>query len=251
MRQASEAMGVLSWDDPSREIIHDLRNLFAVIAATRHLLAKGPIGPGQATLLRGMEEAALRGGELTSRLLSMKTRGDRRLLDVGAQIAEIAPMLQAVVPAPASLEIDAQVALPAALVRADPTELEAMILELVANAGAAGAGRIMLRCRRIGCKIWIVIADDGRGLGRSNRTQPDQLPAEAGHGIGLNRVRRAVRDMNGKLLIRGRTNAGVGTVVAMILPVALGTVSGSRARDWSASPQRKEICDEDRRTIAA
>ncbi|WP_375196378.1 ATP-binding protein [Sphingobium sp.] len=200
-------------------------------------------------MLCALEDAAHRGDELTSRLLSKKAGQERRLIDVGAQIADAAPMLQAVVRAPASLEIDAQVALPAALVKAAPAELEAVMLELVANARAAGAGRIMIRCRRIGCRIWIAIADDGSGLLSSRMTTAPRSGETAGHGIGLSRVRRAVRDMNGRLSIRGR--AGAGTVVAIILPVALSAVSKSRASEWGASPQHKESCDEDRRTVAA
>lgn len=251
MQQAGDALGDFSRQDSGREIIHDLRNLFAVVAAIKELLAKTAVGAGQEKMLRGLEEAALRGDELTSRLLAKEGRGARRLVDVGAQIAQAAPMLQAVIRAPACLEIDAQVALPAALVRADPADLEAVFLELVANAGAAGAGKIMLRCRRIGCRIWIVIADDGPGLLPNGITKAPRMRLAGSRGIGLNRVRRAVQDMNGKFLIRSRADAGGGTVAAIILPVALRAVSKSRARDWSASPQHKESCDEDRRTAAA
>lgn len=210
MQHSSQAKGELSSKDPAREIIHDLRNLFTVIASTQHLLAKNIAGPERAKLLRGLEEAAVRGGELTSRLLSKETRGERHLLDVGAQVAEAAPMLQAIVRSPASLEIDTQVAIPAALVRADPAELEAVMLELVANATAAGARRIMLRCRRVASWIWLVIADNGPGLLPNGATQWQRPAKASGHGIGLNRVRRAIQEMDGKIRIRGSAGAGVG-----------------------------------------
>lgn len=250
MQHAGKSKGDLSRQDPAREIIHDLRNLFAVVAAIKELLAKTAAGAGQEKMLRGLDEAALRGGELTSRLLSKEARGARRLVDVGAQIAQAAPMLQAVVRAPASLEIDAQVALPAARIMVDPADLEAVFLELVANAAKAGASRILFRCRRAGDRIWVVVADDGPGLLLNGRTELDRLQTSAGHGIGLNRVRRAIQDMNGKFLVRSRSDARGGTAVAIILPVARRAVSKSRARDWSASPQYKESCDEDRRTVA-
>jgi len=251
MQHQGEVKGSLSNQDPAREVIHDLRNLFAVIASIRHLLTENIDGPERENLLQGLEEAAVRGGELASRLLSKEAQGERHLLDVGAQVAEAAPMLQAIVRSPASLEIDTQVAVPAALVSADPAELEAVMLELVANATAAGARRIMLRCRRIGNRIWLVIADDGPGLLQNGVTKWPSAAPGSGHGIGLSRVRRAIRDMDGKLRIRGGAGAGLGTVVAMLLPVALGAVSKSRAREWRASPLHKESCDEDRRTVAA
>lgn len=235
MREPSDSMAGLSNQDPAREIVHDLRNLFAVIASIQHLLIKNLSGPERDNLLRALGAAAVRGGELTSRLLSKKARGERHLLDVGAQVADAAPMLQAVVRPSACLEIDTQVAVPAALVSAEPADLEAVVLELVANARAAGAHRIVLRCRRIGDWIWLVIADDGPGL-LMNGSMPDAGAKRPGRGMGLNRVRRAVRDMDGRLLIRGSAGAGAGTVVAMLLPVAFRAVSKSRAREWHAFP---------------
>ncbi|WP_022684467.1 ATP-binding protein [Sphingobium bisphenolivorans] len=251
MRHTGDAKGSLSNQDPAREIIHDLRNLFAVIASIQHLLTKNIDGRERENLLRGLEEAAGRGGELASRLLSKEAQGERHLLDVGTQVAEAAPMLQAIVRSPASLEIDTQVAVPAALVSADPAELEGVMLELVANATAAGARRVMLRCRRIGNWIWLIIADDGPGLLQNGITKWPNAAQGSGHGIGLGRVRRAVRDMGGKLLVRGSAGAGVGTAVALLLPVALHALSKPRAREWRASHLHKESCDENRRTVAA
>jgi len=151
---------------------------------------------------------------------------------------------------PASLEIDTQMALPDARVSADPAELEAVMLELVANAVRAGARHIWLRCRRINDWIWLVIADDGPGLQANGAARPRLTTVDGCRGNGLQRVRRAIRDMRGKLFIRGGARAGSGTVVAMLLPVAPSAASKSRARHWSA-PINKESCDEDRWTVAA
>lgn len=251
MQHRRKAEANLSGSDPARETIHDLRNLFAVTGSIGHLLRICDDQGEREKMLRGLESAAARGGELTSQLLSRDKKREPHLLDVGAQVAEAAPMLRAVLRPPASLEIDTQVAMPAALVRADPAELEAVMLELVANAGAAGAQRVLLRCRRIGTWIWLVVADDGPGLLVEDHKEQAQRADRPGHGIGLNRVRKAIQDMEGKLLIRGRAGTDVGTVVAMLLPMALRAVSKSRAREWSASPLNKETSDEDRRTIAA
>ncbi|AMK17387.1 MULTISPECIES: ATP-binding protein [Sphingobium] len=252
MQCSSEAAGGAPRHDPVRETVHDLRNLFAVIASIRHLLDKNDDdGPARETMLRGLEEAAVRGDELTSRLLARRTSGERLLVDMGAQVADAAPLLRAVVKHPASLEIDTQMALPAARVCAEPAEMEAVMLELVANAARAGARHIRLRCRRIGDWIWLVIADDGPGLLAAAVDRPPLKASDSGHGNGLHRVRRAVRDMNGKLFIRGSVSAGAGTVVAMLLPVAFPAASKSRPRQWGASPTNEESCDEDRWTVAA
>lgn len=237
--------------DPVRETVHDLRNLFAVIASIGHLLDKHQDGPERETMLRGLEEAAVRGSELTSRLLARQAAGQCFPVDVGAQVAHAAPLLHAIVKQPASLEIDTQMALPDARVSADPAELEALMLELVANAVRAGARHVRLRCRRIGDWIWLVIADDGPGLPANGALRAPLDATNGGRGNGLQRVRRAIRDMKGRIFFRGGARAGSGTVVAMLLPVALPVASKSRARHWSASPTNEESCDEDRWTVAA
>jgi C4-dicarboxylate-specific signal transduction histidine kinase len=251
MQRSGDTGGGAPRHDPVRETVHDLRNLFAVIASIRHLLDKRLDGPARDTMLRGLEQAAVRGGELTSRLLARQACGDRMLVDVGAQVAHAAPLLHAMVKHPASLEIDTQMALPDARVSADPAELEAVMLELVANAVMAGARHVRLRCRRIGDWIWLVIADDGPGLPTNGAPLPSLDAGNGGRGNGLQRVRRAVRDMKGKIFIRGGVGAGAGTVVAMLLPVAPPVASKSRARHWSASTTNEESCDEDRWTVAA
>jgi len=250
MQRSGDMEGGAPRHDPVRETVHDLRNLFAVIASIRHLLDKHQDGPERQTMLRGLEEAAVRGNELTSRLLARQKAGQCCPVDVGAQVAHAAPLLHAMVNHPASLEIDTQMALPDARVSADPAELEAVMLELVANAVRAGARHIWLRCRRINDWIWLVIADDGPGLQANGAARPRLTTVDGCRGNGLQRVRRAIRDMRGKLFIRGGARAGSGTVVAMLLPVAPSVASKSRARHWSA-PINKESCDEDRWTVAA
>jgi signal transduction histidine kinase len=251
MQRSGDTEGGASRHDPVRETVHDLRNLFAVIASIGHLLDKHQGGPVRETMLRGLEAAAVRGSELTSRLLARQACGERVLVDVGAQVAHAAPLLQAMVKHPASLEIDAQMALPATRVSADPAELEAVMLELAANAVRAGARHVRLRCRRIGDWIWLVIADDGPGLPANGAARPPLNTGKGSRGNGLQRVRRAIRGMRGRLFIRGGARAGSGTVIAMLLPVALPAASKSRVRHWSASPTNKESCDEDRWTVAA
>lgn len=251
MYDRSESRGELSSQSGAREIIYDLRNLFGVVASARNLLADTHTASERLRMLHAIKEAACRGGQLTARLLSDETgANDVKFVDVGDQIAELAPMLQALVSPGATLEVDTQIALPASIVRMDPAELEAAILELVANARAAGAHNIHIRCRKVGRWIWTLVADDGHGFSR-NKAQVTVRPVGwVGHGIGLDRVRRAVRDANGELLIRGKS--GSGAVIAMVLPVALCAVGNARAQHRGAFPKPKESGDDqERRTAAA
>lgn len=252
MRTHGDLNGDLSDQRATREIVHDLRNLFAVIAAGRHLLTDDKAASERPAVLRAIEDAALRGGELTSRLLAREADWcEPGMLDVGAQVAGLAPMLQALVSPTIELEIDTQVALPAALVIADADELDAAVLELVANAKTAGARRLQLRCRHVGKRIWILLADDGPGFSMDGIGKA-RLRKATGFGIGLGRVRRAVEDMNGKLLIRSKAAAGGGATIAMLLPVA-NSAAGNSSAQGPRAPTQKELCDvdQDRRSVAA
>ena len=98
MQRSGDMEGGAPRHDPVRETVHDLRNLFAVIASIRHLLDKHQDGPERQTMLRGLEEAAVRGNELTSRLLARQKAGQCCPMDVGAQVAHAAPLLHAIAP---------------------------------------------------------------------------------------------------------------------------------------------------------
>lgn len=202
-----------------RETVHDLRNLFGIVASAKHLLERDPARAQRQALLDALGEAATRGGRLTTRLLaSDPAAGDLYPTDIGERLADLAPLMQALTRNRIALHID--VAVPHSHVRMINEAFDAAILELIANAVAADARHIAVRNRLVGMHVWTLVSDDGRGMSAAAlsmaRSGEDSGNA---HGGGLSRVHHFARMTHGHLLIR--SGRGVGTSIALILPVML------------------------------
>jgi len=231
-----------------REAIHDLRNLFGVVASAKHILERDPACVQRIALLEAIEDAALRGGALASGLLANGAQVHAAVnVDVAARIAGLRPMALAL--AGSRLELDIEVgpdAMPARMVASD---FDAAILELIANAATAGAGSIVLRARRVGGRVWVTIADDGPGLTRALLDHARHGEAVGGrHGTGLARVRHFARAAHGQFLVRSRP--GAGTTITLILPTVLKLAAGEPGARRHYLKQ-KEKTDEKRQPVAA
>jgi len=233
---------------PTREIVHDLRNLFAVLASAGHLLEGDPEEPERAQLLAAIESAAQRGAQLTSVLLDASRPGPTAVVDVNARLATLAPMIRALA-GRASVHIDCGTRRSPA--RLDADAFDAAILELVANARAALSAwnSLTVRAHDAGHRIWISIVDDGDGM------SPDQLakalrqrPAGS-RGNGLARVQSFVRTAHGRMRVRSRK--GRGTIVTISLPTLLGAAQGGRNRRSSPFSLMAEKHDEARQPAVA
>jgi len=75
-----------------RETIHDLRNLFGIVSSAKHLLEGQPAKVRRLALLQAIEAAAIRGGELTTSLLTpTKSPGVTARLDLNDRIMALDP----------------------------------------------------------------------------------------------------------------------------------------------------------------
>ncbi|WP_454887564.1 sensor histidine kinase [Sphingomonas oryzagri] len=223
----------------NRDSIHDLRNLFGVVASARHMLEDAPTPERRTSLLEAIEDAAARGAKLTTDLLAHQSRGQAsRQIDIGDRLHGLKPLLSAF----AAHRIEIRLEIPAIRlpVRLDPADFDAVVLELVANAAAAigSSGRIQVRARRCAGRIWLLVADTGQGMGRPELDRAllgAALPSARGSGLG--RILQFARAQHGRLRIRSRK--GCGTVVILNLPLVLGT-AGARtfpARQNSYHPK--------------
>jgi signal transduction histidine kinase len=203
----------------TRAAIHDLRNLFGVVASARHLLDGRQHRSRRKQLLDAIEGAAFRGGELTTSLLA-RAEQPNKSVDVNDTLVRLQPMILALVGCDVVVRFD--LCAGRALVRVDPADLEATLLELVRNARSAARphGHLVLRTRRLRGRLWLSVADDGIGMDPSQVRKRLASPAPTGaHGTGLIRVRQFAAAAHGRLHVRSRP--GLGTVVSLNLPTIL------------------------------
>lgn len=220
----------------SRESIHDLRNLFGVVASARHMLDDGPPPERRILLLDAIEDAAMRGARLTTELLARRRASHMAdKADLCHNLAGLEPLMGALAGRHAEIRMD----LPACRlpVRFNPADFDAAVLELVANASAAidGPGEILIRVKRIGKRVWLMVGDTGSGMTRlelERALRGSAIPSATGTGLG--RVILFARSHHGRLRIRSRK--GRGTVAFLNLPLVLKT---ARAESAVAFPCRR------------
>lgn len=238
---------------PQRQTIHDLRNLFGIVVAAKNILARDPAQDQRITLLEAIEDAATQGGRLTNDLLSNGVRSpNNQAIDVGVRIADLAPMMTALIGP--RVEFDLELGVPESRARIDPAAFDASILELIANAGAANARSIVVRSTRVGARLWILICDDGRGMAPESLARARSgIDLGRAHGTGLSRVHDFVRASHGHLRIRSQIDGG--TAIAIILPTVLSIALADHCtphRSAISKPKHKETIHEKvRQPVAA
>jgi signal transduction histidine kinase len=221
-----EALGRLA-----RGVAHDFANVLqAVQSGVRAAAARlGHDDEAAATILALVGDAARRGGAITERLLAFAPRGEPRAerIDAAALLRRVERAASAsALDAPFRTLVDVDPRLPPVL--ADAAELGGVLLGLAAGArdampeggtltlGAAldevagGAAAHPARLRP-GRYVRFSVADTGTGLGGGGRADAD---AE----LGLALARDFAEQAGGGLA--RNTEAGIGTTVALWLPVA-------------------------------
>jgi signal transduction histidine kinase len=200
--------------EPLRAHVHDLRNLFMVVASARSLLERPLDEPRKRVVIDGLARVATEGKALVDALLSGELDNRECGCDAAAELLGLAAMVQTL--ERPGLTIEMSIEPEATWILMPPADLHAIALELLANAVAAGAGDIRMRMGRRGRRLWLTVADDGSGFSPSARTRQRTRPAGL-HGTGLRRLDSAVELAHGKVRIRSRI--GRGTVVAIALPI--------------------------------
>lgn len=199
---------------PIRERVHDLRNLFAVVACAKSLLERPLNAQKERLVLDALARVAIDGKIVTDALLIQDARSCESGSDGPAELRSLAPIMKTL--ERPGLKVNLSLDEDTSWIRIPPAEFRAVSLELVTNAAAAGATRIEIRAVRRGCRFWLIVADNGAGFA----TQA-QRPAARGpvglHGTGMRRLASAASSAHGKVKIR--SSAGRGSVIALILPV--------------------------------
>ncbi len=239
LRQAQkmEAVGVLAGG-----IAHDFNNLLTVIRANCEMLMQRPgvVSPSE-PLLAEMHVATTRAAELTSQLLAFGRKQviQPRVVDAGAQIAVMAPMLSRLLPSNIEMITRCIADVPPVLI--DPGQLEQVLLNLITNARDAmpDGGTVTVRTGFVnyasipsdqGVEIapgrWVVLSVRDQGVGIPADVLPrifepffTTKPVGKGTGLGLSSAFGIVQEAHGHIAVE--TQAGKGTEFRIYMPAAL------------------------------
>ncbi len=242
--QKMEAVGQLTGG-----VAHDFNNLLQIIVGNLEVIRR-TVPKDSARLHRAAEQAmngARRAGSLTQRLLAFSRRQplDPRPIDVNTLVTGMSELLHRTLGETVAVETVRGAGL--WRVEADPTELEAAILNLAVNGRDAmpDGGRLTIETTNAhideayatvhaevipGQYVVLSVSDDGTGMDASTVAQAFEpffttKPVGKGTGLGLSQVYGFVKQSGGHVKIY--SEPGQGTTVRIYLPRLVG--SGAEA----------------------
>jgi PAS domain S-box-containing protein len=251
LRQAQkmEAIGQLTGG-----VAHDFNNILAVIIANSYFLvtgtADGDERRGQAEEIRA---AAERAAALTRQLLAFSRKQvlQPTALDLGATVRGLEKMLRRVIGEDITLEIAGVDKL--GVVRADPSQMEQVVMNLVVNARDAmpRGGRLAITTSNVdvaagaaaedgpapGRYVLLSVSDDGEGMNAETRRrlfEPFFTTKERGKGtgLGLSTCYGIVKQSNGYIQVH--SEPGRGARFEIYLPRVDEVVAAPRASQPAA-----------------
>ncbi|WP_176943688.1 ATP-binding protein [Sphingomonas sp. YR710] len=211
------------------------------------MLEDRPAEETHAVLLDAIEDAARRGGQLTTVLLAHS--GDvagMETIDISNHLLVLAPMIRAL--AGRHVDVKFELSSRPTPARLSPGLFEAVILELVANARSAlhKPGRIIIRTRRMGAQVVVIIADNGVGCEPGEPSDSILSSVSTGaNGTGLGRVRRFAKLSHGVFRLRSRP--GRGSCALIRLPAVLKMAVDRCCCLPAAQPASKEEYQHEKR----
>lgn len=235
MSQRMEAVGSLAGG-----VAHDFNNVLAVIGmACELVLEQLPSGSPSVDPIVEINEAVKRGADLTRQLLAFGRRTEMwpRSIDVNHVISDLGKMLGRVIGEHIAFELDLDPDL--APVKADPGQLEQVLMNLVVNAKDAmtaggwlrietnnvGPGAEALWARypfmRPGRYVQLSVSDTGSGMDEETQRRvfepffSTKHPG-AGTGLGLSTVYGIVKQSEGFIFVE--SVPGRGTTFRVFLP---------------------------------
>jgi PAS domain S-box-containing protein len=220
--QRLEAVGRLAGG-----VAHDFNNLLMVITGYSHMLldAMHPSDPARQDLEQ-VVKASERATDLTRQLLAFSRRQGVRatLVNLNGLVREMERMLRRVLGE--DIQLIVQLAPDLKTVRADPGQIEQVILNMVVNARDAmsSGGQLLIETRNAGqppddC-VTISITDTGIGMDSqvlSRVFEPFFTTKEHGTGLGLATSYGIIKENGGDL--RVESTPGKGTTFHIELPV--------------------------------
>ncbi|MFM2151990.1 MAG: hypothetical protein RL199_425 [Pseudomonadota bacterium] len=224
--QKLEAIGRLA-----AGVAHDFGNLMSIVAAQNNALTTPNLDDATLAEARRANDRAVERAEMLIRQLLVYSRsnaGQPRVVDVNAELRDVARMLRRVVGEEVELSLRPQAGRPS--VRIDPGQLEQVVVNLVVNARDAlqGRGRILLATADDrGEEPWmeLTVTDEGPGIAPEKLKRifdPFFTTKATGTGLGLSIVSEIIEEAGGT--ITAESVVGRGTTFRIRLPVSAEAV---------------------------
>lgn len=248
--QKMEAVGQLTGG-----VAHDFNNLLAVILGNSEIL-KDELPESEQGEIDSIVKAALRGGELTQRLLAFSRQQtlEPQVIDVGELVQGMLDMMTRTLGE--TIEIETSIAPDLWPGLADPGQLENVLLNLALNArdAMAGSGRLTISCANthldadyvarhsdatVGDYVVLQVSDEGSGM-------TDEVIAQAfepffttkevgkGSGLGLSMIYGFAKQSGGHVNIY--SEVGKGTTICFYVPVSQSGEADLSRNCSSAAP---------------
>jgi signal transduction histidine kinase/CheY-like chemotaxis protein len=242
--QRMESVGLLAGG-----IAHDFNNLLTVVLANVSLLRGARLDEGDRQSMDEIAGAANRGAELVKQLLAFSRRQilKPRVLDLARVVADMRAFLSRLIGSQVDLTVNVATGPGASSlpVKADPSQLQQVIINLATNARDAmpDGGRLTIEVGRFekegaagpsslpaGLYARLCVRDTGVGMDEATRRlafDPFFTTKEAGRGtgLGLATVYGIVEQSGGYIFLESQP--GQGSTFTVYLPVSRDPIDGS------------------------
>ncbi|MET3908544.1 PAS domain S-box-containing protein [Bradyrhizobium sp. S3.3.6] len=237
-------------------VAHDFNNVLTVITGTIEIIQEGLAEkPELAAIAQLIDDAASRGAEITSQLLTFARRQplEPREIDVNGLVLETAKLLRPILGE--HVEIVTRLADDARLAMADPSQLSSAIVNLAVNARDAmpDGGRLTLETANreldstgngdgdAGSYVMVAVADTGHGIPADIRDRVFEpffttKGVGRGTGLGLSMVYGFAKQTGGTVAIE--SEEGRGTVMRLFLPRSAGEAAARTGPVAAPAPAR-------------
>ncbi len=249
-------------------VAHDFNNLLTVILGYVEILGSETRDANLLEYAAEIQNAASRAGGLTAQLLAFSRRqiSQPRVMDLNEVISRSMKMLQRMIVEDIEITIHLDPGL--GKVKADPTHLEQVLMNLVVNARDAmtKGGRITIETANVeldehyvgrhigvvpGVYAQLAVSDTGSGMTAETRSrvfEPFFTTKEAGKGtgLGLSIVYGVVKQNNGEIMVY--SEPGHGTTFKIYLPLTEIPAEMTEAQSRVLQPGGTEtvlLCEDD------
>lgn len=223
-------------------VAHDIRNMLTVILTNAEYVADSPeLSPDAKSAAEDVRSAAIRATGVTSQLLAFarKDQSAPRIICIDESIEELNPLLRQLVRADITLTLDLNAK--DRQIKADPTQVTRVIINLLANArdACSSGGKITVRTSYSeqrphsmvssapGCVV-LEINDNGAGMDTETKQHIFEpffttKPVGRGTGLGLATVHGVVSQLGGTIEVE--SELGKGSSFRVYLPIVGGDIS--------------------------